>query len=453
MSRLFIILLGCIIVACTQADDINQPNVIVIFVDDMGYGDLSCYGSELIKTPRLDRMAEEGARFTDFYAAASICTPSRAALLTGSYPQRAGLYMGINPKRPQHKHLGLHPDEETIPELLREVGYATLAIGKWHLGTDRVFNPLNHGFDEYFGMPHNFLHSPEIWDGYEVVQKKGNLARITGLYTDRVLDFIERKKDEPFFIYLAHTYPHGPLVPNPKFKGKSEAGKYGDVIEELDWSTGAILDKLDALGLAENTLVLFTSDNGAVPTFVEKYNSSGPLTGSKYTSWEGGQREPFIAYWPGRIPAGQVVDELATTMDILPTVVELAGAELPENEIDGKDIWPLLSGEEGAVSPYELFYFYNNDHLQALRWQDWKIHFPRTKEMVPWWQKNRARVELDGAFLVNLEEDPAEVVNVAEQHPEVVKKMLQMAEEGREKFGDFQRRGTLQRETGDSREL
>jgi arylsulfatase A-like enzyme len=264
---------------------------------------------------------------------------------------------------------------------------------------------------------------------------------------------MERHRTQPFFIYLAHTYPHGPLVPNPKFRGQSQAGKYGDVIAELDWSTGVILDQLSELGLAENTLVIFTSDNGAIPPFVDRYDSSGPLTGSKYTTWEGGHREPFIAYWPGRIPPDRISDSLVTAMDLLPTIVQLAGAELPENKIDGVNIWPLLSGESEST-PRELVLFYNNDHLQAVRWQQWKLHLPRTKEMVPWWQgKDRGIQELDSPILIDLENDPAEEINVADAHPSIVEKLLDYAEQARVTLGDYQRRGSEQRPTGDSRTL
>lgn len=439
--------------AATPRSVSGKPNMILIYVDDMGYGDLGCYGSKFIRTPRIDKMASEGVRFTNCYSAANICTPSRAALLTGCYPQRCGLYMGISPKRARHKHLGLHPDEETIPELLKQIGYSTLCVGKWHLGFDPVFHPMNHGFDEYYGMPDNFLHSPKFWDGRKVVSKKANLAKITERYTERVIDFINRKKDEPFFIYLPHTYPHGPLVPNPKFKGKSKAGNYGDVIEELDWSTGKILDTLTELGLDENTIVIFSSDNGPVPQFAEQYDSSGKYKGSKYTSWEGGHRTPMIVRWPGKIPAGQVRDELTSTMDMLPTIVNIAGAPMPQEEIDGKDIRPLLKGDKNAESPHDMLYYYNCDHLQAVLWKEWKLHLPRTKEMCPWWQRNKGITDLEKPMLINITTDFKEETNVAEQHPEIVERMMKMAEKGRKQFGDFQKRGSLQRKTGNSREL
>jgi arylsulfatase A-like enzyme len=431
----------------------SKPNIILIFADDLGYGDLSCYGSKRIRTPRLDKMAGEGIRFTNFYAMASICTPSRAALLTGSYPQRCGLYMGISPKREEHRHLGLHPGETTIAEMLKQAGYATLCVGKWHLGGDDVFHPMNHGFDEYYGMPCNFHHSPVWMEGRTVTEKKTDLSKLTRRYTEKVIDFIKRKKDAPFFVYLPHTYPHTPIVPNPRFKGKSKAGAYGDVIEEIDWSTGEILDTLASLELDKNTIVIFTSDNGPTPDAAKKYQSAGKLTGSKYTSWEGGHREPCIVRWPGRIPPGQTCGELACTMDLLPTLGALAGAKPPDNEIDGKDIWPLLAGEANAKSPRDALFYYNCDNLQAVLWKQWKLHLPRTQDMVPWWQRNKGLRDLKSPILFNLATDIKEARDVASANPDVVKHMLELAEKARQDFGDHGRRGSKQRPTGDSRQL
>jgi len=432
---------------------VRGPNVILILADDLGYGDLGCYGSKLIRTPRLDAMARQGMRFTRFYAMASICTPSRAALLTGSYPQRCGLYMGISPKREEHRHLGLNPDETTIAELLKTRGYTTLCVGKWHLGGDDVFHPMNHGFDEYYGMPFNYHHSPVFMDGRKVIEKKTDLRTLTKRYTEKVVEFIKRKKDGPFFVYLPHTYPHSPLVPNPRFKGKSKAGAYGDVIEEIDWSVGVILDTVKSLGLDENTLVIFTSDNGPTPAAAKKYASTGPLIGSKYTSWEGGQREPCIIRWPGKVPAGKVCDELACTMDILPTVANLAKAKLPGRKIDGKDMSAIISGSKDAKSAHEVLFYYNCDHLQAVLWKTWKLHLPRTPEQCPWWQKNKGLTRLDAPMLIDLSTDAKEARNVAEANPEVVQHMLKLADQARSELGDYQRRGKGQRATGDSRRL
>ncbi len=431
----------------------RPPNIILILADDLGYGDLSCYGSKVIKTPRLDQMAKDGVRMTRFYAVASICTPSRAGLLTGSYPQRCGLYMGISPNRAEHRHLGLHPEETTIAESLKAAGYATLCVGKWHLGSDDVFHPMNHGFDEYFGMPCNFHHSPVLMRGRKVVAKKADLSKLTANYTKAAVEFITRKKDVPFFIYLPHTFPHLPLVASAKFKGKSKAGVYGDVIEEIDWSCGTILDTLKTLGLDENTIVIFTSDNGPTPKAAKAYQSAGKFKGSKYTSFEGGHREPCIIRWPGEIPAGQTCAELASTMDFLPTLLARAGAKLPANEIDGKDIFPLIDGTPRAKSPHEVLYYYNCDNLQAVLWQQWKLHLPRTIEACPFWQKNKGWTELKTPKLFNLATDAGETKDVAAENPAVVKAMLALAETGREKFGDYGKRGSAQRKTGDSRIL
>jgi len=432
-------------------DKTPKPNMIIILADDLGYGDLGCYGSKVIRTPRLDTMAAEGVRLTSFYAMASICTPSRAALLTGCYPQRCGLYMGISPRRKQHRHLGLDPDETTIAEVLKTKGYSTLCVGKWHLGGDPVFHPMNQGFDEYYGMPFNFHHSPVFMDGRTVIRKKTDLSKLTGLYTRKVIEFIKRKKGTPFFIYLPHTYPHLPLVPNPRFKGKSKAGAYGDVIEEIDWSTGQILDTLRSLGLDKSTIVIFTSDNGPAPQFARQYHSAGKLTGSKYTSWEGGHREPCIVRWPGTIRPGRTCAELACTMDLLPTLAGWAGARLPEWEIDGKDIRPLLTGLPDATSPHEALFYYNGDNLQAVLWKQWKLHLPRTKEMVPWWQKNKGITDLKAPRLFDLSTDIAESRDVASMNPDVVARMLRLADKARQTFGDHGRRGIKQRPTGDSR--
>jgi len=426
-----------------------KPNVIIIFADDLGYGDLGCYGSKVIGTSRLDRMAAEGVRFTDFYAPANICTPSRAALLTGCYPQRCGLYMGISPKRPTHARLGLHPDEVTVAERLKTRGYATMCVGKWHLGFTATFHPMEHGFDAYFGMPCNFRHDPRLWRRQEVIAKRADLATITQQYTEAALAFVRSNKDRPFFLYLAHTYPHVPIVPNPRFAGRSKAGPYGDVIEEIDSSTGAILDTLDELGLDDRTLVLFTSDNGPTPQAARQHRSAGPLRGSKYVTEEGGHREPFIARWPGKIPAGTVCNELATSMDLFPTIAARAGATLPTDRvIDGKDIWPLLTGRPGAVSPHEVLFYYNCDNLQAVRWKHWKMHLPRRPADVPWWQKGKGIGSLDRPLLYDLSTDVGERHDVASAHPDVVEKITALAEACRAELGDHDRPGSGRRPTG-----
>jgi arylsulfatase A-like enzyme len=452
LAVVFAGLLGCSTAASEQPHSGAKPNIILIFADDLGYGDLSCYGSQKIRTPRLDRMAAEGVRFTDFCVPANICTPSRAALLTGCYPQRCGLYMGISPKRPQHARLGLHPDEITLAELLKTRGYATMCIGKWHLGFTAMFHPMEHGFDDYFGMPCNFHHDPRMWRRTEVIAKRADLATLTQQYTEVAVTFIRSSKNRPFFLYLPHTYPHTPIVPNPRFAGRSQAGVYGDVIEEIDWSVGEILDTLADLGIDKETLVLFASDNGPTPRAAQQYRSAGPLRGSKYVTEEGGHREPFIAWWPGKIPQGRVCRELITSMDLYPTIAELAGASLPADRVlDGRDIWPVVAGQPDAKSPHEVLFYYNCDNLQAVRWKNWKLHMPRTPDMTPWWQKGKGIHSLERPLLYELQSDIGERQDVASQHPDVVKKMMALAETCRGELGQHDARGRAQRPTGEDK--
>jgi len=432
----------------------SKPNIVLIFADDLGYGDLGCYGSELIKTPHIDKMASEGVRFTDFYTASNICTPSRVALLTGCYPQRIGLYTGINPIRDQHKNLGLHPQENTIGKAMKERGYATLCIGKWHLGGDDLFHPMNHGFDEYYGMPFNYNHSGIFMKNRKVVAEDTDLSVLTERYTKRVVDFIERNKSNPFFVYLPHSYPHKPLIPNSRFKGKSNAGAYGDIVEELDWSTGKILEKIRALGLDDNTIVIFTSDNGPEPEHALDYGSSGAFRGWKYATWEGGHRVPFIIRWPGHVPAGEKCEELACMMDFLPTLANRAGGKMSEHGIDGYDIWPLISNPSESTSPRDVFYYYNMDHLQAIRWKRWKIHLPRRPENLPFWERDLGPGEghLEEPLLFDLVKDPGETKNVASEQPEVIRHMMEHSVvKARHTFGDHDRVGKKQRPTIDSR--
>lgn len=433
----------------------SPPNVILILTDDLGYGDLGCYGSTVIDTPRIDKMATQGVRATDYRTAANICTPSRAALLTGSYPQRAGIPNGISPRRPEHRHLGLHPSEITIAEMLKSHGYATGMIGKWHLGFDEVFHPLNQGFDSYYGLPTNFSHDKRFFKDRQVIAEETDLSMLTSNYTDKAVEFIARNQDHPFFLYLAHNYPHVPLEPNPAYAGKSKAGPYGDIIEELDASTGRILDTLTDLNIAENTLVIFTSDNGPLPRYAETHDSSGSFRGSKYNTFEGGHRVPAIFHWPNRLPANQVRETPISSMDVLPTIAAATGAQPPSDRVlDGKNIWPILTGES-TTPPREIEYYYNDNNLQAIRNNDWKMHLPRTAEDIPWWQKagKETFMELDDPFLVNLATDAGETLNVANRYPEVVAVLLQEATQTRASLGSAQGRGRAQRAIGDSRTL
>ncbi len=400
------------------------PNFVIIFVDDQGYQDLGCFGSAKIKTPNIDRMAAEGMKLTSFYVAAPLCSPSRAALLTGCYPRRVGLGNWV--LRPDSRK-GIHPDEVTLAELLKSRGYTCACIGKWHLGFLPPFRPTRQGFDYYFGLLHNLdtfeaSHFEEsggvpILRNDEVVKRPADPAELTELYTDEALRFIAENKDRPFFLYLAHTMAHVPMGVSERFRGKSAGGLYGDVIECLDWSTGQILDTLRKSGLDSRTIVVYTSDNGAGSPGA----SALPLRGRKLTTYEGGMRVPCVTWAPGRIPAGKVCSELATAMDLYPTFARLAGAELPDDRpIDGKDIWPLLSGRAGAKSPHEAFFYHGNfGELAAVRAGPWKLHLNPTP------------------ILYNLEMDVGEQKDVTRRHFDVVRQLRQMVIE----FQEEMRRG------------
>ena len=419
------------------------PNVVIVFTDDQGYGDVGVYGATEFRTPNLDRMASEGARFTSFYVAAPVCTPSRAALLTGSYPVRVGL--GHRVLFPYSK-TGLHPDEVTLPELLKSRGYATGIVGKWHLGHHAKFLPTRQGFDTYFGIPYSndmgnhrytrrsFVSPPlPILRNEETIEQQPDQTQLTRRYTDQAIRFIRTNKDHPFFLYLPHSMPHRPLAASARFAGRSQLGIYGDAIEEIDWSVGEILETLRELGIDRRTLVIFTTDNGATiaPWQRRGYRpgSNGPLRAGKNTTWEGGMRVPAIMRWPGRIPAGLVQDELTTAMDLLPTIAGLAGAVAPKDRIvDGKDIWPLMSGKAGARTPHDAFYYYRDERLQAVRSGPWKLHVYR-----PEWG---AGAQGHQPLLFNLDEDIGENVNVAGVNEGVVKRLLALAENAREDLGD-----------------
>ena len=321
----------------------TTPNVIVVLTDDLGYSDLGCYGSRKVRTPHIDRLVAEGVRFTDFHTAASICSPSRAAFLTGAYPQRAGLYMGINPKRTAHWFLGLHPDEITIAEQFQRHGYATHMVGKWHLGTEPEFLPRTQGFDTYYGMPCNYNHSPKFFDDDKEVFAKTPLDQLTKLYTERVTKIIrdQAENNEPFFLYFAHNYPHTPYQASRDFKGSSKDGVRGDVIQELDWGVGQMLAALEECGIADNTIAIFTSDNGPTANQYAK-----PYRGTKYVTFEGGHRVPFIFHWPDRIRKAFVSDVSINAMDVFPTLSAAIGAELPQDRIyDGDNLLPLIEGK------------------------------------------------------------------------------------------------------------
>jgi arylsulfatase A len=416
----------------------GQPNIVVIFTDDQGYNDVGCYGAPLIRTPHLDRMAAEGARFTDFYSAAPVCTPSRAALLTGCYPLRCGMGEVRHVIFPRDTY-GLHENEITMAEMLGEAGYATGCIGKWHLGHEPQFLPNRHGFDYYFGAPYSNDMVPfYLLRNEEVVEPEVDQRFLTRRFTEEAAGFIEQHRREPFFLYVAHSMPHIPLFVSPEFEGRSAGGIYGDVIEELDWSVGEILGAIKRHGLDRDTLVVFTSDNGPWLAKGEHGGLATPLRDGKGTTYEGGMRVPGIMRWPGHIPAGHVCTEMATTMDLFPTFAGLGGGRVPTDRvIDGKDIWPLVAGHRGAKTPHEaLFYYGANHELYAVRSGDWKLHFTPDRTF--------------DATLYNLATDPGEQKNVIMHHEDVAERLKALADAMRHDLGDkrLEMEGTGRRPLG-----
>lgn len=411
------------------------PNFIIIFCDDLGYGDIGTYGSKINRTPNIDRMAEEGMKFTSFYASASVCTPSRASLLTGSYSQRVDMAearpVGFRSVLLAQSQKGLNPRETTLAEILKPKGYATACIGKWHVGEQSQFLPTSQGFDYFFGTPgsNNFKNLPLI-ENEKVVEQPADQNTLTKRYTELTLDFIDKNKEQPFFIYLAHNMPHDPLHASEAFRGRSEHGIYSDAIEEIDWSVGEILNYLKENGLAENTFVFFTSDNGGEMRFG---GVNEPLKGGKGTTWEGGMRVPGIAWWLRQIEAGQTSDEIATIMDFLPTFHHLVyGQPFSKVTIDGHNIWPLLSGSE-KQSPYQAFFYYDRDQMQAVRAGQWKLHLPLKDRFQAHYTDETMVMETS---LYNLAEDMGETNNLAGQHPEIVKQLMQYADWARSALGD-----------------
>jgi len=433
-----------------------KPNFIIIFVDDLGYGDLGCFGSKKNRTPHIDKMAAEGVKFTDFYVACSVCTPSRTALLTGCYPQRLNMYEDENGRCVlfPNSRKGLHPDEITIAEILKGQGYKTACIGKWHLGDQAEFLPTRQGFDYYYGIPYSNDMDRDIIDeefmtrgvplplmrNEEVIEAPANQDTLTKRYTEETIEFIKKNREIPFFVYLPHSMVHWPRHASEGFKGKSKNGIYGDALEEIDWSTGEIIKTLKELDIDDNTLVIFTSDNGA-----DGGGSNAPLRNEKGTTYEGGMRVPCVMRWPGRIPAGRECDEVSTAIDFMPTLTRLAGTEPPKDRIiDGKNIWPLMAGVPGTESPHEAFYYYQIDQLQCVRSGRWKLHLPMENKKRNWGEP----VGKTPLQLYDLKTDIHEDKNVADEHPEVVKRLLALAEKMRKDIGDAGMKGENQRPAG-----
>jgi arylsulfatase A len=418
------------------------PNIILINCDDLGYGDLGAYGSIVNKTPAIDRMAAEGMRFTDFYMASPVCSPSRGAMMTGCYPPRIsfGSFVDGGVVLFPGDGIGLNPDEITVARSLKKAGYATKLVGKWHCGDQPEFLPPSHGFDSYYGIPFSNDHGrqakhpnpdPNIrirdWPplplvrDLEVIQEQPDQAAITERYVEEAVKFIRAEKSGPFFLYFAHMHVHVPIYTPAHFERESENGIYGAGVAAIDWSVGVLMGELKRQGIDENTIVIFTSDNGSRAR--DEGGSNEPLRGMKGTTWEGGQRVPFIIRWPGQVPAGTVCRELATGMDIMPTLATLAGATIPTDRIiDGHDISPLAFGESGATTQYEEFFYYKQNNLEAVRSGKWKLHVRKGEDEV--------------RELYDLDADIGETVNLFDRHPDVVSELIAKIEACRRDLGD-----------------
>jgi arylsulfatase A-like enzyme len=468
---------GCLVASASPA----PPNIVIIFCDDLGYADIGKFGAQGFQTPNLDRLADEGAIFRNFHVPQPICSASRAGLLTGCYPNRIGINGALGP----NSKTGISASEMTLAELVKQRGYATAIYGKWHLGDAAQFLPLRHGFDEYFGLPY----SNDMWpmhpdmvkltpkmaarkrgfpdlallDGETVARPKvtpEDQNQLTTWYTERAVKFIEQNKSKPFLLYLAHSMPHVPLGVSDKFRGKTKRGLYGDVIEEIDWSVGQVLAALKTNGLAENTWVIFTSDNGPWLSYGNHAGSAQPLREGKGTSWEGGTRVPCLMRWPGKIPAGTDTGDMLMTIDLFPTIAKLIGAKLPDHTIDGRDVWPIISRQPGAKNPHAAYWFYYEaNQLQAVTAGDgrWKLQLPQTyrtmagqdsgRDGVPGEYVNR---QLKTAELYDLANDIGETTDVSAKHPDIVKQLEAEAEKARADLGDAltKRPGSGHRETG-----
>ena len=438
--------------------DAKLPNIVIIYADDLGYGDIGAFGAKGYQTPNLDRLAREGTKFTNFHVSQAVCSASRTALLTGCYSNRLGIHGALGAS----SQVGIADGEVTLAELLKTKGYATGIAGKWHLGQLPPFLPLRHGFDEYYGLPY----SNDMWPNNAAAKKgsypplpmiEGNAVvdpeitaedqtRFTTDYTARAVKFIEKNKDRPFFFYLPQSMCHVPLYVSEKFRGHSPRGLFGDVIEEIDWSVGEVMKALRDNHVEDNTLVIFSSDNGPWLNYGDHAGNAGPLREGKGTSWEGGVRVPCLMRWPGKIPAGASSNAMLMTIDLFPTIAKIVGAELPNHPIDGLDVGPLLMGQAGAKNPHEAYYiYYEVDQLQAVISGDghWKLVLPHTYRTLAGRPGGKNgdpvrydRVALDKAELYDLESDVGETKNVAASHPEIIKRLLDDAEQAREDLGD-----------------
>ena len=450
-------LVAVLVAACGGQVGSNEatsaPNVVIIFADDLGYADVGSYGATPYETPHLDRLAAEGTRFTDFYVSQPVCSASRASLLTGAYANRIGIHGALGPGNTH----GIHDDEVTLAELFKGKGYATAAFGKWHLGHHPQFLPTRHGFDEFYGIPYSndmwpyHPENPEAWgdlptfEGEEIIGYNTDQSRFTTDFTTRAVEFIQTRAQggAPFFLYLAHPMPHVPLFVSDERAGESGVGVFGDVIQEIDWSVGQVMGALAEAGVDENTLVMFASDNGPWLSYGNHAGSAEPLREGKGTAFDGGVRVPFIVRWPGVIPDSGEVNAPAMTIDVLPTLAQVIGADLPEQTIDGVSIWGLMSGETTS-SPQEAYYFYyRRNELHAVRSGQWKLHFPHTyrsmigrepgRDGIPGRYDNSREIGLE---LYDLEADISESRDVSERFPEVVERLSHLADQKRAELGD-----------------
>ncbi|MFO1440335.1 MAG: sulfatase [Verrucomicrobiaceae bacterium] len=467
-------ILCCLLALVSSLAAAATPNIVIIFMDDMGYADVGCFGAQGYQTPNIDKLAAEGRKFTNFHVAQPVCSASRTALLTGCYPNRLGMHGALGPSA---KH-GINADEMTIAELVKQKDYATAAVGKWHLGSLPQFLPVKHGFDEYYGIPY----SNDMWP-YHPQAKKGSYPKLPMVENDHVVDeeitpedqthlttdyttrgvrFIEKNKDKPFFLYLAHSMVHVPLFVSEKFKGKSGKGLFGDVMMEVDWSVGQIMDTLKKNGLEENTWVIFTSDNGPWLSYGDHAGSAGPLREGKGTCWEGGTRVTGIMKWPAKIAAGTTTDSMMMTIDILPTIAHVIDAKLPAHTIDGLNCWPIVAGEANAKNPHDFYaFYYEQNQLQAISSGDgrWKLQLPhkyrsiagvteKAQNGIPVLYKQQS---IEQPELYDLYTDISESKNVAAEHPDEVARLQKHAQTIRAELGDSlmkQPKGSGTREPG-----
>jgi arylsulfatase A-like enzyme len=477
-SKVLFLIFIFILMKSQMSSKKQLPNVVLIFMDDMGYGDLSCYGAVDYMTPNIDKLAAEGMRFTNFLSAQAVCTASRAGLLTGCYPNRIGLHGALMP----NSKVGINSSEVTLAEMLKEKGYATGIFGKWHLGHHKEFLPLQHGFDEYYGLPYSNDMWPVDYDGISAPQDSFRKSTFSPLYfingnekdkpiknlkdqasiieilTSKAIDFISRNKKKPFFLYLPNPMPHVPIAASTKFIGKSKQGLYGDVMMEIDWSVGEIMKSLKEYKLDKNTIVILTSDNGPWLTYGNHAGSTGGLREGKTGTFEGGHRVPCIIKWEGQLPKGEVCNQLCSTIDLLPTIAKLTHAKLPNHKIDGVDITSLLKGGSTNSPRKDFYYYYRKNSLQAVRRENWKLVLPHTGKTYEGGEVGNngypGKSNDNNLFplaLYDLRRDPGERYDVKATYPDKVKELLLLAEEARTDLGDENenRKGNNVRKSGE----